>query len=329
VESTKSFPESGHLVVSFGPAHVEIVFYGRKDGCHFMDCQRGTAPVVSSDTIFDSSKNGTKPLPLPRGACVTAYGGLHLSPGVKREPDVYVQVVRPPQHPRLVRAGRENDAAIITWQPARNCREVRNYEIWRKTEDKEWTNIGSAPVGTHDFRESDAPQGWALYAIKSVEYSGLTSALSVEALIAPMQGTAFPREIYLSAGDAQIGNDPGRKRVEVIDSGAYNEFAVAQANGGAPLCWTFEMPMALSCEIWIHCRTTSGYAAMIRVACNEETFVRPVDSSAYSWVSAVTDNEGRPMTVDLKAGENVVELATRGESLVVDRIRLDLKSTAR
>ena len=255
------------------------------------------------------------------------YDGLHLKPGVRREPDVYVQVIRPPQHPIRVRAAREQHQTAVTWQPPRNSLEFQRYEICRRCQDQPWTDIGQVSADTRRFVDPHPPAGWAAYAVRSVEYSGLRSALSAEALTVSPERPGLPRRLLFPVGEATIDPDSGnpeRQRIESLDHAAYNHLAVMQSNCGSPLQWVIEMPCPVSSTLWVHARTVSPYAASIGISCNGRIWTRFVDASDYAWVCAAADDHGAPVPVTLNAGDNILKLHTRGNVLLLDALRLEL-----
>jgi len=326
VESTAGFPESGCLVLGYSGCGPEVIHYGKKQGHFFLECKRGSPPEISKDTEFTKQSNGSVAMTFGRGTNVMAYAGLHLSDGVRREPDVYVHVIRPPQHPRTVRARRESSAVQVSWKNPRNSREFRAYGVWRCEEGKDWTRLEDIPVGKMEYRDVRPPEGPLLYAVSSVEHSGLESARSAEAVIASQDGRHLPQRIFLPVGDADLNPSlyasPEEALTETIDEAAYNQRAVIQRHGGSPLRWIYSMPCAAVCSISVHCRTMAS-AAMVNFSCNKNTWTRFVDAAGYIWLPVTMDADERGVGAALETGDNILVLSAPAETLVVDALRLD------
>ena len=361
VESTAGFPDSGHLVVGHVACGPEVIAYGAKQGNRFLQCRRGSPPAVSDDTPYKNQNPGATPTRFGRGVPVIAYHGLNLAPGKRREPDVHIQIVRPPEHPRAIRAVRGGDGVLVSWQAPVNCREICEYHIWRdetldattrtateSTESTEesgldrtllhdsvssvtsvaglaWSDIGKVPASQTKFQDPDAPAGPLRYAVSSAEHCGLTSAKSATAVVASQDGSGLPPQILLPIGDAEpvisTYANPETVLIESFDELAHNCRAVVMQHGASNMRLVFEMPRNAAGYVEVHARSTDA-AAHLKLGIGDDRFETFVDQPEYGWIPASLDEEARPAAVALKEGANELTLGAPEARLHLDCVRV-------
>ena len=325
VESTEGFPDRGHVVIGYPGCGPEVIAYEAKDDTRFLRCRRGSPPAVSEDTPYTDQVAGATPTRFGRGVNVTAYDGLHLGPGKRREPDVHIQVVRPPEHPRRVRAERGGNGVLVSWEAPPNCREICKHEVWRREGDEAWSRVGETAVAQNQFEDPNAPAGPLSYAVASVEHSGLTSEKSATAVVASRDGSALPGEVLLPIGEADqlIGRyqNPEVVLFESMDDRAYNHRAIIMHHGASHMTVTFTLPKAAAGLVEVHARCP-GAAAYVRGTLNGTAFYAFVDRPEYGWVPVTLDEQDRPAALPLNEGDNTLTLGGPAERLYMDCVRV-------
>ena len=327
VESTEGFPDSGTLVAGNIVCGPEFVQYGHKDATRFLACRRGAAPVAPPESPFRSGR-GLEPTLLVPGVAVAPYEAMHLEPGVHREPDVYVQVIRPPEHPLTVRAAPEENAVRVSWAAPENRREIRTYRVWRNEEAGNWKAIGEVESDRSDWSDDAAPAGAARYAVTSVEWSGLESDRSATAAIPSRDGQSLPAEILLPAGEA--GPVPGAESTgaherlhRCFDDQAYNHRSLPMQNGLGAARFTFFLPMPAKAVIDVHVKSPDGTCAQLNCRVNDESFSTYVDVRSYAWCATTVDDRGQEAAVELLP-ENCLTISAPMSRVYLDQVRIRL-----
>ena len=325
VESTEGFPDRGHLVAGNITCGPEVVAYAARDATRFLHCRRGSLPAEAPPSYFSVGKAGDEPSMLVPGVAVVPYEGLHLAPGRSREPDVWVQVVRPPQHPRSVRAVRAADVVRVAWEAPDSHRELRAYRVWRCADAERWEPAGetNAPITAwQDDRPTDSP---LLYAVSSVEHSGLESLRSATAAVASADGERLPPAVWLPAGDAACV--PGTSASaddrlnERLDEDAYNHRSVCLRNGLGAMRYPFDCPRASPARIEVHAKSPADAGSQLAIRVNDRSFRIRVGSRDYAWIAATVDDHGAATAVPL-ARQNEITLSAPMAFVEVDQIKV-------
>jgi hypothetical protein len=331
VESTAGFPKFGSLVAGNVVCGPEIIQYGCKNDTQFLDCKRGSPPAPPPRSLWPKVHAGDTPTTLIAGVAVVPYDAMHLSPGVHREPDVYVQVVRPPEHPRMVRATRHGDSVSVSWRTADNHREIRIYRVWRNPGDGSWANVGEAAHGASDrtdptdWTDPDPPDGPILYAVTSVEWSGLESERSAGAAVQSRDGTRLPAEVDITVSDADIvaGTSAAAddRLTLCFDDSAYNKRSVAMRNGLGSILIPFSLPMAATAHIAVRSKFASEGCNVLSGRVNQDNFRTHVSTREFDWVAVTVDSSGNEATVSLQE-QNEIVLVAPIDRVTVDMIRI-------
>jgi hypothetical protein len=313
------------LIIGNSCRGYEIIEYMGKEKNLFTGCRRGVQLDVEEWMSTKKISIGMPPSSFGIGTVVMSFDAVFN--GVRpREPEIYIQVIRPPEIPVNVNAVRINREVEITWDTPFNHQEIKEYIIYRKENDSGWNLLGrTSSADKCIYRDDQTSSKASLYAVTSVEQSGVESDKSRTAPVLSEDGEDFPDEMIIPAGDF-LGGIFNSKRSSIsttLDINAHNRTVIVQENGSSSVDCEFILPMRTSAEIRIRAKTPERSSYMIIVINETERINALIQESEFTWVTA--HSTVKDQLLQLKKGGNRLKIITPTEKRCeFDQIQLKL-----
>jgi hypothetical protein len=322
VDNGKMFPENGHLIVGNSCRGYEIIQYQNKENNFFKGCRRGLQMDVEKWMSTEKTTIGMLPTAFGAGTTVMDFNAVFNGTRPK-EPEIYIQVIRPPQTPVNVNASRNEKDVEVTWDTPCNHLEIKEYMIYRKENDSDWLFVGRTSYDTCVYRDEQPGSKACLYAVTSVEWCGLESDKSLTTPLASADGRDLPDEMLIPAGDF-LRETQEKKRsliATTLDVNAHNRTAISQQNGDSSVSYEFQLPMRVSADVRIRAKTPGCSSFMIIILNDTEKLHVVVQNNEFTWFSAHPAMEKQlPL---FKKGKNRIKIITPAEKkCVFDQIQL-------
>ena len=177
--------------------------------------------------------------------------------------DVYMAIVRYPHPPARLSARREGQAAVLSWEAPKGCKEVAGYHVYRSAKTgRGRQRLSQSAVRGTEFRIAN-PAAGDYYAVTSVEHCGLEGRVfSPEAALSDRG----PATRCLEAEQAAL-TYPMRElfRPRACSAGYAIGRAIRgpmwqRARGVGKAEWTVALPRTASYALWVRARQSRDAA---------------------------------------------------------------------